>query len=595
MTLRRGKRVKQDAWTSSMATSSSSSWNGTGTVKRPKPSCSTTTTISTKRQIPVKRNRNETPSGGMVVLLPSLIGIVILICSVMAKYGFRGRASVCGIDLGTTNSVICVQEQGGGVTSTSTTNATNNNLMIHCIADPSTGSPVVPSVVSFLDASDRQRLMSSKSANSSSNSILDILYSIFIDNGSNNKVTHQLQPDPSHVIVGQEAKRRIDSHPHHTLYHAKRVLGRPTTDPAIATLRNEVEFGVYDRSSDTGNNHDNHNEEDGVEFRVPDTPIPITPGMVGSYIVHHLLQMTYTVLGHTNVKSAIICVPAKFNEQQRYETIMAFRNAGITVARIVEEPTAAALAYGLHRKAGVDYILVYDFGGGTLDISLLHVSDGYVDVMGSDGDDRLGGSDFDDVIAKYLLQDRNGSTIVQTTNVILHDIQESIQPPVDDLEDILSHQCPALRDIPLCTVSSYHTLGEQLKISLSEKYTSDSEEISVAAQCLGISDKKKYHDTDTWTIERFCSDLELVPLTLSSSEFRTISQPLLNKSILPVQRLLQDLNIQSNDIQEIVMVGGTTRMPQIRQLVQSTFPNSQMNIRIDPDLTVAYGAASVID
>jgi molecular chaperone DnaK (HSP70) len=88
----------------------------------------------------------------------------------------------------------------------------------------------------------------------------------------------------------------------------------------------------------------------------------------------------------------------------------------------------------------------------------------------------------------------------------------------------------------------------------------------------------------------------MIPLTLSSSEFRTISQPLFEKSIVPVQRLLRDLNIQSHDdIQEIVMVGGTTRMPQIRQLVQMTFPHSQMNIHIDPDLTVAYGAASVID
>ena len=383
------------------------------------------------------------------------------------------------------------------------------------------------------------------------------------------------------MVVGQAAKRRIDSHPHHTLYHAKRVLGRPATDLAVATLRAEVEFGVFDRRHDDG----------GVEFRVPDTPVPITPRMVGSYVVHHLVRMAHQVLGHGNVKSAIICVPAKFDTRQRQETILAFRNAGIAVARVLEEPTAAALAYGLHRKEGVDYILVYDFGGGTLDISLLHVSDGFVDVMGSDGDDRLGGSDFDDMIAKFLLQDRGGATVVQRVTLVLQLLQSSLQPPLD-LEDVLSLRCPALQEIPLCTVSSFHTLGEQLKIGLSEGYHPE-EDISMTAQCLGLSTERG--SNIDWTIESFCESLEPISLTLHSSEFSTISQPLFNRAIVPVERLLNDLDIQSSDIQEIVMVGGTTRMPQIRTLVQATFPDSQMNIRIDPDLTVAYGAASVID
>ena len=560
----------------------------------------------------------------------TVVLVVIMGSSGLAKwYGFRGRASVCGIDLGTTNSVICVQEQstGGVVTSSSTTTnenddnngsstTTNNHLVIRCIADPATGSPVVPSVVSFLDddddATDRHAPPRHRPTTTTTTTIgkspwwvtsslswfwwfwdLIIRPPSSSSSNSHSPYPHQLQPDPSQVLVGQAAKRRIDSHPHHTLYHAKRVLGRPATDPAVTTLRNEVEFGVYDRTT----SHDDDDDDAGVEFRVPDTPLPITPDMVGSYIVHHLLQMTYTVMGHANVKSAIICVPAKFNARQRSETVRAFAQAGIHVARIVEEPTAAALAYGLHRKPGVDYILVYDFGGGTLDISLLHVSEGYVDVMGSDGDDRLGGSDFDDVIAKYLLQDRNGHTVVQTTHAILQDIQESMQPPISDLENVLSNQCPALQETPLCTVSSYHTLGEQLKIRLSEQYTSDHDNVSVTAHCLGISNPS-HGRTDAarpWTIEHFCAALAMVPLTLSSTEFRTISQPLFEKSTLPAQRLLQDLNLQPDDIQEIVMVGGTTRMPQIRQLVQAIFPNSQMNVRIDPDLTVAYGAASVID
>jgi molecular chaperone DnaK (HSP70) len=495
----------------------------------------------------------------MEVLLPSFIGLAILICGVMAKLGFRGRASVCGIDLGTTNSVICIQEQGGISSSSNHT----KNLVIRCIADPATGSPVVPSAVSFLDGLERQK-MKINLANSRKKT---------------GTIPHALHPDPSHVVVGQAAKRRIDSHPHHTLYHAKRVLGRPATDPAVATLRAEVEFGVFDQA--TG----------GVEFRVPDTPVAITPRMVGSYVVHHLVRMAHEVLGHGNVKSAIICVPAKFDALQRQETILAFRNAGIAVARVLEEPTAAALAYGLHRKEGVDYILVYDFGGGTLDISLLHVSDGYVDVMGSDGDDRLGGSDFDDVVAKFLLQVRGGAAIVQRVTSVLQRLQDSLQPPLD-LEDVLSLRCPALQEIPLCTVSSFHTLGEQLKIGLSERFN-PLDDVSMSAQCLGLATEQDQNVN--WTFESFCGSIEPISLTLRSSEFSSISQTLFQRAIIPVKRLLSDLDIQASDIQEIVMVGGTTRLPQIRTLVQAAFPDSQMNIRIDPDLTVAYGAASVID
>jgi molecular chaperone DnaK (HSP70) len=544
MSTRRGKRDKEGAF---RAVSFLDTPNSIPRTKKRSQSMS------------LQKHKNDKPSGGMEVLLPSFIGVAILICGVMAKLGFRGRASVCGIDLGTTNSVICIQEQGGISSSSNHT----NNLVIRCIADPATGSPVVPSVVSFLDGAERQKMKASASNSRKSTAT----------------ISHALHPDPSHVVVGQAAKRRIDSHPHHTLYHAKRVLGRPSTDPAVATLRAEVEFGVFDRTMG------------GVEFRVPDTPLPITPQMVGSYVVHHLVRMAHQVLGHGNVKSAIICVPAKFDARQRQETVWAFRNAGIAVARVLEEPTAAALAYGLHRKEGVDYILVYDFGGGTLDISLLHVSDGYVDVMGSDGDDRLGGSDFDDVIAKFLLQERGGSDVVQRVTSVLQQLQDSLEPPLD-LEDVLSLRCPALQEIPLCTVSSFHTLGEQLKIGLSERYDPE-EDVSMSAQCLGLAAEPVKNVN--WTIDSFCQSVVPLSLTLRASEFSAIAQPLFQRAIVPVQRLLHDLDIPGSDIQEIVMVGGTTRMPQIRTLVQGVFPDSQMNIRIDPDLTVAYGAASVID
>ena len=250
----------------------------------------------------LQKHGSDKPSGGMEALLPSLIGLAVLVCGVMAKMGFRGRSSVAGIDLGTTNSVICVQAPSKGVGA------------IECIPDPYNDSPIVPSVVSFLE--DESSTSSKKSSLS-------------------------LSPPPHQVIVGTPAKKRIDSHPHHTLYNAKRVLGRRSTHEAADELRREVEFSVV-------------TNDDSILFQVPHhhARLTIAPQQVGAYVVNHLMELTRAYLGHENVKSAVICVPAKFDAVQRQATAEAFRLAGVTVTRMLEEPTAAALAYGLHKKGG---------------------------------------------------------------------------------------------------------------------------------------------------------------------------------------------------------------------------------------------------
>mmetsp|Transcript_10535 Transcript_10535/g.23304 ORF Transcript_10535/g.23304 Transcript_10535/m.23304 type:complete len:733 (-) Transcript_10535:1773-3971(-) len=569
---------------------------------------------NTKRRKPSDSDANQ-KSGGVMALLPSLFGLAVLGCGLMAKMGFRGRASVAGIDLGTTNSVVCVQAPAKGVG------------VIDCILDKSTNSSIIPSVVSFLEPNERPV-------------------------GPKSKTPSLLYPHPSAVVVGQAAKRRIDSHPHHTLYNAKRVLGRPAGDAAITELKHEVEFEILEQY------HSSHYDEEDddytpVAFRVPDSERPVPPEQVGGYVVDYLMQLTRDFLGHDNVKSAVICVPAKFNAYQRQQTARAFALAGIKVARVVEEPTAAALAYGLHRKAGVDYILVYDFGGGTLDVSLLHVSDGFVDVMGSDGDDFLGGADFDAAVAHFLMgeEEEDGHNddndddetrkrslekkqIVSLVSTVLHDLEtlseKQSQPTSSslDLEQQLSHSCPDLQETPLCTTSSFHTLGEQLKISLSELTLArneaalrkgevseeeelEEEEAKVNATCLGLQQndaqellelmskttKEEQSSSSVFLqhVEAFCQRLQPQTLEMTATEYQTAVQPLLDRSSLPVRRLLQDLDLTEDDIDEVVMVGGTSRMPQIRDLVKKVLPSAALNTHIDPDITVAYGAASVID
>eukprot|EP00537_Pseudo-nitzschia_pungens_P010882 CAMPEP_0172389654 /NCGR_PEP_ID=MMETSP1061-20121228/6484_1 /TAXON_ID=37318 /ORGANISM="Pseudo-nitzschia pungens, Strain cf. pungens" /LENGTH=676 /DNA_ID=CAMNT_0013119843 /DNA_START=303 /DNA_END=2333 /DNA_ORIENTATION=+ len=569
----------------------------------------------------LKKHGKDNPSGGLESLLPSLIGVAVLVIAVMAQRGFRGRASVAGIDLGTTNSVICVQRPSKGVG------------VIDCVEDPLTNSPIVPSVVSVYDP---QRDVAE------------------IRVGPSSKTKTLLDPHPTRVVVGHAAKRRIDTHPHHTLYNAKRVLGRPYNDVAVDELRREVEFRIEEEPQVDMNNNNNKDDKDDKDdntstatstatktakstatktatststlplesvFRV-DEDTTLTPQQVGGHVVNFLMGLARDFLGHDNVRSAVLAVPAKFDAHQRKRTFEAFKLAGVTVARVLEEPTAAALAYGLHKKEGVEKILVYDFGGGTLDISILHVSEGYCDVMGSDGDDRLGGADFDVAIAHLLAQQHssvlenlaaygkhgshnsNNNSSNNSNNSNNNNNSNGEDHNVDDMAEVLASACHRITDdLPLCSVSSFHTLGEKVKISLSEQQyeqqesngTVDAESITARAKCLALPPVSQSQEFGSVPPKALCESLYVETLEVTLGEFNSACQPLFDRSVVPATRLVEDLTLQKEEIDEIVMVGGTTRMPQIRELVRQAFPNAQVNTHIDPDVTVAYGAASVID
>ncbi|CAN0098542.1 unnamed protein product, partial [Phaeothamnion confervicola] len=264
-------------------------------------------------------------------------------CAIAASTGFRGRTTVVGIDLGTTYSVIGLLED-------------NKVRIVHGID----GNPLLPSVVSFLQGGG--------------------------------------------VAVGNAAIEHLALDPAHTIYGAKRFIGRDLSDAAVAVEAAEHHFGLVHRPGDLSE----------AWFRIDKEghEAAVSPQEVGSHVIRALLQQVAADLGHEQVDKAVIAVPAKFSPRQRQATADAFRMAGLKVIRVLEEPTAAALAYDLHRQKGVDHILVYDFGGGTLDVSVLFVSDGAVEVMASEGDDYLGGSDFDQLLARRL-QELLGNRMVE--------------------------------------------------------------------------------------------------------------------------------------------------------------------------------------
>eukprot|EP00903_Cladosiphon_okamuranus_P019908 g18297.t1 len=271
-----------------------------------------------------------------------LVAVVVGTCAALAATGFRGRQTVVGIDLGTTYSVIGVNE-AGKIT----------------IIPGSDGNPLLPSIVSFLE------------------------------NGR--------------VAVGQDALELLERQPVNTIYGAKRFIGRKFSDSAISEEAAEHQFQIIQNGDDLS--------EAWFEIKRLGHPPAVSPQVVGSHVLGELLRRAANYLGHSQVSKAVIAVPAKFDARQRAATVETFRLAGLQVIRTLEEPTAAALAFGLHRKPNVNHILVYDLGGGTLDVSLLFVNDGSVEVLGSDGDDNLGGSDFDQCVTHVLERKLQGSIV----------------------------------------------------------------------------------------------------------------------------------------------------------------------------------------
>lgn len=555
---RRRKRDRQKEWSKQLSTMSNA----------------TTSSSSHKRIVKKKKKSKmatkhgeDSKSGGMDALIPSLIGVVVLIFVGMAKMGFRGRATVAGIDLGTTNSVVCVQTQ-----------SSKGAGEIECISDPATNSPVVPSVVSFLDNHHLKKFRLTKE--------------------EKEREWPDLVPHPVDVVVGQAAKDRINSHPHHTVYHAKRIIGREYGHDSVDSLKGEVDF-------DVGSKKDDEMAAFGFPYHMPPSAessgdasasmAMLSPTEIGAYVIHHLRTLTRNHLQHDNVQSAVICIPAKFEPAQRDATIRAFELAGLKVARILEEPTAAALAYGLHKRDDVHYVMVYDFGGGTLDISLLYIGEGgYIEVLGSDGDEQLGGADFDTAVAHWLLEKKGGEEIVQAVMASVARIEESVlndSSEATDVEDLIEEQCPKLNEVPLCTISSFHTIGERMKIGLSSH---PNEPLAVAEESCYRLPSMEIENVPS-TAEGLCDAIQEVKLSLTLEEYDLAADKLYKRSLLPIQRLLKDLDLTKEEIDEVVMVGGTTRMPQIRELVRTELDKEKLNTHIDPDLTVAYGAASVID
>eukprot|EP01086_Lenisia_limosa_P003794 TRINITY_DN1848_c0_g5_i1.p1 TRINITY_DN1848_c0_g5~~TRINITY_DN1848_c0_g5_i1.p1 ORF type:complete len:659 (+),score=300.12 TRINITY_DN1848_c0_g5_i1:26-1978(+) len=344
-----------------------------------------------------------------------------------------------------------------------------------------------------------------------------------ITNDQGNRIT------PSYVafteserLVGDSAKNQASMNPENTVFDAKRLIGREFQDKEVQRDLKVWPFKVTSKG-----------KKPQVEAVFKNEKRVYAPEEISAMILTEMKRVAEDYLGH-KVSHAVVTVPAYFNDAQRQATKDAGVIAGLKVERILNEPTAAAIAYGLD-KNDEQNVLVFDLGGGTFDVSLLAIEDGFFEVMATSGDTHLGGQDFDQRVIEYVLKQFKKKT------------------GLDASKDKRA-------------ISKLRKEVERAKRTLSSTHQTRIE------------------------VEAFFDGTDLAePLT--RAKFEDLNMDLFRKVIGPVKKVLEDSGLKKHEIQEIVLVGGSTRIPKIQQLIKDFFNGKEPNKGINPDEAVAYGAA----
>jgi molecular chaperone DnaK len=328
--------------------------------------------------------------------------------------------------------------------------------------------------------------------------------------------------DEGERLVGQPAKRQAVTNPTNTLFAVKRLIGRRYDDPMVAKDKGLVPFNIVKAA-----NGDAWVEAGGNKY---------SPSQISAFVLQKMKETAEAYLGE-KVEQAVITVPAYFNDAQRQATKDAGKIAGLEVLRIINEPTAAALAYGLDKKEGKT-IAVYDLGGGTFDISVLEIGDGVFEVKSTNGDTFLGGEDFDMRLVDYLAGEfRKESGIdLKGDKMALQRLKEA---------------------------------AEKAKIELS---SSAQTEINLPFITADKSGPKH------------------LTMKLTRAKFESLVDDLVQKTVEPCRAALKDAGLKAAEIDEVVLVGGMTRMPKIQQIVKDFF-GKEPHKGVNPDEVVAMGAA----
>ncbi|KAF7634260.1 hypothetical protein Mgra_00006337 [Meloidogyne graminicola] len=347
-----------------------------------------------------------------------------------------------------------------------------------------------------------------------------------IANDQGNKTTPSIVAfTDTERLIGDPAKDQMARNPQNTIFDAKRLIGRKWDDPTVQKDMKHWPFKLINKSG-----------RPTIEVEFQGETKTFLPEEISSMVLTKMKQTAEAYLGHP-VRDAVVTVPAYFNDGQRQATKDAGQIAGLNVLRIINEPTAAALAYGLDKKMrGDQNILIFDLGGGTFDVSVLAIAEGSLfEVKSTAGDTHLGGEDFDDLLVDHFKEEfkrKQGRDI--------------------------SNNPRALRRL--------RTAAERAKRTLS---SSTEATLEVDSLFEGIDFHTK----------------------ISRARFEELCTPLFRKTLEPVEQALRDARLDKNKIDEIVMVGGSTRIPKVQKMLKEFFHGRELNLSINPDEAVAYGAA----
>lgn len=323
-------------------------------------------------------------------------------------------------------------------------------------------------------------------------------------------------------LVGVAAKRQAVVNPTNTFFATKRLIGRRWEDAEIQKDIKQVPYKIVKHS-----NGDAWLEANGKEY---------SPAQIGGFVLNKMKETAEGYLGKT-VKNAVVTVPAYFNDSQRQATKDAGQIVGLNVLRVVNEPTAAALAYGLDKNED-KVVAVFDLGGGTFDISILEIQKGIFEVKSTNGDTHLGGEDFDIALVRFIIEQFKKETSI-------------------DLEN------------DRMAIQRIREASEKAKVELSSSLKTDINLPFITADASGPKH---------------------INISISRSQFEGLTDSLVKRTIDPVKKALKDANLKANEIDEVILVGGMSRMPKVGETVKSLFgrdPNKSVN----PDEAVAIGAA----
>ncbi|KAK9801854.1 hypothetical protein WJX73_002019, partial [Symbiochloris irregularis] len=333
----------------------------------------------------------------------------------------------------------------------------------------------------------------------------------------------------SERLIGDSAKNQVASNPTNTVFDAKRLIGRKFNDPSIQQDIKHWPFKVLSGPA----------EKPMIEVQYKGESKTFSAEEISSMVLVKMKEVAQQFLGaNKEVKRAVVTVPAYFNDSQRQATKDAGAIAGLDVLRIINEPTAAAIAYGLDKKsstAGERNVLIFDLGGGTFDVSLLTIEEGIFEVKATAGDTHLGGEDFDN-------------------RLVNHFVQEFKRKYKKDV----SGNARAIRRL--------HTSCERAKRTLSS-----------AAQT-SIEIDSLYEGMDFYS-------------SITRARFEELNMDLFRKSMEPVEKCLRDAKMDKGNVHDVVLVGGSTRIPKVQQMLQDFFNGKELCKSINPDEAVAYGAA----